>query len=284
MITTHNKQPPSRTEKENSPNSAFSKLFRDSSGAAKNLAKLAMLSASLLIASCTGLQRTDIYHGQPTTPQATTQATVNPEARNRGKTVVISSIKDAKSEFFITMDDGWFTDPCILKFMNEQHVPITAFLISEAMKKHPGYWEAFRKYGGYEEDHTVDHPFLTKLAYPAILSEIKGSADYILHVTNERPAMMRPPYGSYNAEVLKAAAQAGIPYLVMWNKQIDNTRAGYTAQSLEKYRDMHIQGGDIVLLHWVPGQCEAVNLVIKKGADNGLIPGNLSNHLPQTEK
>lgn len=283
MISMRNRQETPKTRVENSSDSAFKEQFRGSRGLVKTLVKATTFSAALLIASCANVQRTDVYHGQQPLSQSIGESrTTNPETR--GKTEVISRIKDAKSEFFITIDDGWFTDPSILKLMKEQHVPITAFLISEAMKKHPDYWRAFRQCGGSEEDHTVDHPFLTKLAYPLIFSEIKGSEDDISRLIGEKPVMMRPPYGSYNADVLKAAAQAGIPSLVMWSEQINNTREGYTAKSLETYRQhLHLQSGDIVLLHWVPGLSNALELVMTKGREAGLKPGNLLDYLPKTE-
>ena len=47
--------------------------------------------------------------------------------------------------------------------MHQNYLPITAFLIADAAKENLGYWKEFAAAGGIIGDHTVSHPYLTKV-------------------------------------------------------------------------------------------------------------------------
>ena len=64
---------------------------------------------------------------------------------------------------YITIDDGWTPSAEVLDLMHQTYLPITAFLISEAAQEHLSYWKSFVAAGGMIGDHTVSHPYLTKL-------------------------------------------------------------------------------------------------------------------------
>ncbi len=64
---------------------------------------------------------------------------------------------------YITIDDGWTPSAEVLALMHQTYLPITAFLIAEAAQEHLSYWKAFVAAGGMIGDHTVSHPYLTKL-------------------------------------------------------------------------------------------------------------------------
>jgi peptidoglycan/xylan/chitin deacetylase (PgdA/CDA1 family) len=47
--------------------------------------------------------------------------------------------------------------------MHQTYLPITAFLIADAAQEHLSYWKSFVAAGGMIGDHTVSHPYLTRL-------------------------------------------------------------------------------------------------------------------------
>jgi|GEM_PF-3690442 len=166
-------------------------------------------------------------------------------SRTAGPVKVVFRLPVAKPAVFITIDDGWYPDPGVLALMEKYHLPVTAFLIEKAAGEHPDFWRRFVRAGGHLEDHTVDHPFLTRVPPPAQYREIAAPLDYFSQF-GPRPDELRPPYGDYNPAVGLTARKAGIRYIVLWDAEMRGGR-------LHTIRNQPLQAGDIVLLHWVPG-------------------------------
>lgn len=64
---------------------------------------------------------------------------------------------------YFTIDDGWFPSRRVLEIMKSERVPVTTFLIVDAAQEHLSYWHDFADAGGRIENHTVSHPYLTRL-------------------------------------------------------------------------------------------------------------------------
>ncbi len=298
MIATHNNQRGLKTGDETSPNSALRNAFRGMGISSEGLPRrefiesIAALSLTASLTSCKFNEPHEVP-SQQSPVLSTEQANVaKPEPLKKSllkpegivQTKVISKIRTTEPVFFITIDDGYTINDDLLKLMEKHHIPITAFLISSAMENHKNYWKDFSRLGGLIEDHTVDHLFLTRLTYQSMLFQIKGCEDAISNLIGVRPVMMRPPGGFYNNEVLKATAQAGIPYLVMWGPDVENKEKGYTAELLNEQRPkLRIMPGDIVLLHWVPKLYAALEMVMENAYRNNLGPGNLLDHIHKIE-
>ncbi|HUW65949.1 MAG TPA: polysaccharide deacetylase family protein [Spirochaetia bacterium] len=168
-----------------------------------------------------------------------------PSDTDAGPVKVVFHLPVSQPAVFLTIDDGWYPDSTVLGLMQTYHLPLTAFLIEKAMQDHPAYWRQFVQAGGHIEDHTYDHPFLTRIAAQKQYQEIAWPLDYFSRYV-PRPDELRPPYGDYNAAVGMAAQKAGIKYVVMWDAEISHDH-------LYTLHNRPLQPGDIVLLHWVPG-------------------------------
>lgn len=137
---------------------------------------------------------------------------------------------------FITIDDGYFTDPDADAFMAATPVPVTQFLTYYAASsgQYPpptsgaglAHIQALRLYqtGTPEEKrvgcHNKTHDSLTTGAVPQTDQQaaMGAAADWLggADMFNWRPRLYRPPYGQYDAATLAAAAGAGMPTVVMW--------------------------------------------------------------------
>lgn len=157
---------------------------------------------------------------------------------------VVWAVPTASKVVFITVDDGWYPSEPLLDIMRKQHVPISAFLIEKAAQEHPDFWRAFLAAGGDIENHTFSHPDLTKESPQNIASQIETAQKY-LSIYYSAPALLRPPYGSYNQTVCRTTLQAGIKHIVLWNATMSNA-------GLQTYNGKPLEPGSIVLLHWVP--------------------------------
>src|SRR4029077_6542985 len=71
--------------------------------------------------------------------------------------------RPAGRAIYITIDDGWTPSAEVLDLMHQTYLPITAFLIANAARQNLSYWKAFVAAGGMFGDHTVSHPYLTRL-------------------------------------------------------------------------------------------------------------------------
>ena len=149
----------------------------------------------------------------------------------------------SKREVALTFDDGPspFT-PQVMAVLLKAHVPATFFCIGRQAAADTGAVASLRKNGFEVENHTWDHPDLTRLEPAAILSELSrtdqalGGAKYL-----------RPPYGNYNADVWDAAHSLGLQ-LVLWN--VDTLDWKYrNVASVLHYLEIEVHPGSIVLMH-----------------------------------
>ena len=147
---------------------------------------------------------------------------------------------------YITIDDGWTPSNEVLDLMHQTYLPITAFLISEAAQEHLSYWKSFVAAGGMIGDHTVSHPYLTKLTLKHATTQWRQARTALGRWLGQTPVVGRPPYGAFDHTVEVAAARAGLTALAGWS-------ATMSGNSIQTWNGKPLSPGEIVILHWVPG-------------------------------
>jgi peptidoglycan/xylan/chitin deacetylase (PgdA/CDA1 family) len=147
---------------------------------------------------------------------------------------------------YITIDDGWTPSAQVLVLMHQNYLPITAFLIADAAKKNLSYWRAFVAAGGIIGDHTVSHPYLTKLTLSRATAQWGQARKELGRWLGQTPVMGRPPYGDFDHTVEVAAARGGLTALAGWSATMSGNR-------IETWNGKPLSPGEIVILHWVPG-------------------------------
>ncbi len=147
---------------------------------------------------------------------------------------------------YITIDDGWTPSAQVLTLMHQNYLPITAFLIADAAKENLSYWKAFVAAGGIIGDHTVSHPYLTKLTLDRATTQWGQARTALGRWLGQTPVMGRPPYGAFDHTVEVAAARAGLTALAGWSATMSGNR-------IETWNGKPLSPGEIVILHWVPG-------------------------------
>jgi peptidoglycan/xylan/chitin deacetylase (PgdA/CDA1 family) len=187
---------------------------------------------------------------------------------------VISFGPTANGAFYITIDDGAYPDPQVLSLMQQNHIPITAFLASSVAASHLDYWKAFLAAGGDIEDHTVSHPNLTTLSVSAAEAQWAGAAQVMHQWFGTTPTLGRPPGGSVNTNVRIAAGQAGLRDVVLWSASMYNGQ-------LTTYDHKPLRAGEIVILHWIPGLYNSLVQLLAMASAQGLHPAALASALAQ---
>jgi peptidoglycan/xylan/chitin deacetylase (PgdA/CDA1 family) len=147
---------------------------------------------------------------------------------------------------YITIDDGWTPSAQVLAMMHQTYLPITAFLIADAAQKNQSYWQSFMAAGGQIGDHTVDHPYLTKITQKKAAAQWRQARADLGRWFGQTPVIGRPPYGAFNRKVEVAAAQAGLTALAGWSATMSGDR-------IQTWDGKPLSPGEIVILHWVPG-------------------------------
>jgi peptidoglycan/xylan/chitin deacetylase (PgdA/CDA1 family) len=196
--------------------------------------------------ACTDRLRLTAQNGE----QATVPVTIPARAQLTATTVPSAALycfaSSAGRAVYITIDDGWTTSAEVLDLMHQTYLPITAFLIAQAAQKNLGYWREFTAAGGLIGDHTVSHPYLTKLTLTAATTQWGQDRTDLDRWLSQTPAIGRPPYGAFNATVEKAAGRGGLTALAGWS-------ATMSGDSVQTWDGKPLSPGEIVILHWDPG-------------------------------
>ncbi|MFI7112233.1 polysaccharide deacetylase family protein [Nonomuraea sp. NPDC050227] len=216
---------------------------------------------------------------------------VGPIRGENGLPPVISSIPTKRKVVFLTIDDGWEQDPGFVKLVRDRRVPITAFAMRDAVEAKgspdpaggPGRYVGAGKWGYFRqlrdvhvpvENHTLTHPDLRRLALDGQRREICGAAQVVGKEIGTRPALFRPPFGSYNTDTLRAARRCGVKAVLLWTATVQP--GGKIAYQVP---DKRLRPGDILLLHFRPNLAADFRVLIDKIKRRGFELGNLQAYL-----
>ncbi len=185
----------------------------------------------------------------------------------------------ANRAIYITVDDGWTPSQKVLAIMRQTHLPVTAFLIQKAAQENLPYWRAFVAAGGTVGDHTVSHPFLTKLSLGQATVQWGQARLVEGKWFGHTPVLGRLLYGAFDPTVEAAAYRGGLTTLVGWSATADS-------DGIETWNGKPLEAGEIVLLHWIPGLgAQMVKLLAAIRAQHlvptPLTPASFAGQVPQ---
>ncbi len=197
-------------------------------------------------AACDARLQLTAQDGEQAAVPVTIPALAGAEVRAASVARLYCFANPAGRAIYITIDDGWTPSAEVLALMHQTYLPITAFLISEAAQEHLSYWRSFVAAGGMIGDHTVSHPYLTKLTLGHATTQWGQARTALGRWLGQTPVMGRPPYGAFDNKVEVAAARAGLTALAGWSATMSGNR-------IETWNGKPLSPGEIVILHWVPG-------------------------------
>lgn len=111
----------------------------------------------------------------------------------------------------LTFDAGANADgvASILKTVSADRVPASFFLTGDFTSTFPAQAKAMAA-AGRTGDHSVSHPYFTKLTDAQIRQQVLGAQQTIRSVTGADPApWFRFPYGDYNAHAVSVVNSTG---------------------------------------------------------------------------
>ncbi|MER6855293.1 polysaccharide deacetylase family protein [Streptomyces pilosus] len=194
---------------------------------------------------------------------------------------VLDHVPTRDGVVFLTYDDGAERDPRFIELVRERGLPVSMFLTDSVVGPGYAHFARLRAVGASLQNHTLDHPALRGLPYAGQRAEICGQQRKLASRFGVRPRLFRPPYGTYDATTLRAAADCGIEAVVLWRVTLEpDGHLTYT------HGPHHLNPGDIVS---VPsGESPTLSLaerterLLGELRQRGLRVGRLEDHTDRT--
>ena len=104
----------------------------------------------------------------------------------------------------ITFDDGPIPANTnrLLDYLKERNVPATFYMVGSLVQSYPEVVKRAYQEGHEIGNHTWNHPDLTKIPLEKVFLEIDSTNNIIENTIGQKPATLRPPFGSINQQLL----------------------------------------------------------------------------------
>ncbi|WP_338685826.1 polysaccharide deacetylase family protein [Streptomyces acidiscabies] len=228
-----------------------------------------------------GTTRARVTPGSPAGTTGTggtggTTSPTRPPATTTPVPVVLDHIPTPDRVVFLTYDDGAERDPRFIDMVRELRLPVSMFLTDSVVGPGYGHFARLQSVGANLQNHTLHHAALRGLPYAGQRAEICGQQDKLRSRFGLRPRFFRPPYGTYDATTLRAAADCGISTVVLWRAAMTPAGLAYTRGS------RHLLPGDIVAMDsdeaGGPTLRERTVRVLREAQERGLTVGRLEDY------
>jgi peptidoglycan/xylan/chitin deacetylase (PgdA/CDA1 family) len=179
-------------------------------------------------------------------------AAVVPPAVSAGTALprVYHDVRTTDKVIAITIDDGYSTDTCLSMAETLRRTAATATFcpIGKNVRAHPRSWRSIAAEFPIA-NHTMFHPLLTRLSQARIEDEIQRQARAVKAFTGvAAQPYLRPPGGSWNDTVRRAARATGLEALILWDTT-DADTAMHSSWAAMLRTAMRGGPGSILLMH-----------------------------------
>ncbi|MBV9271403.1 MAG: polysaccharide deacetylase family protein [Candidatus Eremiobacteraeota bacterium] len=150
----------------------------------------------------------------------------------------------------LTYDDGPnppYTSK-ILDVLAEEHVHATFFLVGRAVAAFPEVVQREVRDGNAIGNHTWDHRHLIVMSQRQIRRSLELTDDAIYSAVQQRPRLMRPPFGARDWFVMRVAHSMGFE-VVMWSVPLPRDWEYPPATVIARRVLSHVRDGSIIVLH-----------------------------------
>lgn len=200
-----------------------------------------------------------------------------PAARDAALPPVVNHVRTPDKVVFLTYDDGAEKDPRFVDMVRELRLPVTMFLTDSVVGPGYGHFARLQSVGASIQNHTLDHPALRGLPYVGQHAEICGQQDKLRSRFGIRPRLFRPPYGTYDATTLRAAADCGLSAVVLWRAAMEDGDLTFVSG------ENRLRAGDIVSVAsgeaTGPTLRERTTRLLREIQERGLTVGRLEDYL-----
>ncbi|GAA2290673.1 polysaccharide deacetylase family protein [Streptomyces kunmingensis] len=137
---------------------------------------------------------------------------------------VVTRVPTRDRVVFLTFDDDAGKDPRFVGLVRDLRLPVSVFLTHSVAGPGHDHFGQLRALGAGVENHTLTHPLLPGLGYVQQHAEICGQQTRLKGRFGTAPHLLRPPYGAYDANTLRAAGACGIEAIVVGHAYAEGDR------------------------------------------------------------
>lgn len=170
-------------------------------------------------------------------------------ATNTTEELPIYCVDTQEKKIAITFDCAWEdtdTDE-IIAILKKYNAKATFFAVGEWLTRCEASAKKYAEAGHEIMNHSDAHKYPTKQSKEELLTDIAACGKKIENITGKTPRFYRPPYGDYNATVVKCAREAGYQ-TVQWSVDSLDWK-DITVEEIYKRTTTKIKPGDILLFH-----------------------------------
>jgi polysaccharide deacetylase family sporulation protein PdaB len=161
----------------------------------------------------------------------------------------IYSVSTEEKKVAISFDAAWGADKTegILELLEEYDVQATFFLVGFWVEEYPDKVKAIDEKGHEIGTHSNTHPDMALLDEQAVKDELSLSMEKITKVTGKEVKLFRPPYGSYNDNLITVADNLGLK-TIQWDTDSLDWK-GLSATNIANRVVQKVKNGSIILMH-----------------------------------
>lgn len=170
----------------------------------------------------------------------------------------------------LTFDDGPHKTNTerVLNSLKEFDVKATFFMLGNQVDYYPSLVQRVAKEGHEIGNHSNTHPDLSKVDANRVQEEVETTNQRIYDVIGRYPTVFRPPYGSYNNNIITQATNLNLP-IIMWSVDSLDWKTK-NATSINHEILSTTTNGSIILMHDIhDATADALPSVLKNLKEQG---------------
>lgn len=184
--------------------------------------------------------------------------------------VPVYRVERQEKRVAISFDAAWGADKTqqIIDVLKQYDAGATFFLVGFWVDKYPEMVKAIAQAGFEIGTHSNTHPDMAKISQENIAKELDISTEKIKAITGKEVTLFRPPYGSYNNQLISACNQRNlIP--IQWDVDSLDWK-GLSATEITKRVVTKVESGSIILMHNnADNVVDALKMVLERLTNDG---------------
>ena len=168
-----------------------------------------------------------------------------------GRALPIYCVETDAPKIALTFDAAWGNEDTadILAILAKHDVKVTFFMTGGWIENYPEDVKAIYEAGHDLGNHSQTHPDMATISTEEIRRELMGPYESVKELTGYEMSLFRPPYGSYNNELIEIASDCGF-YTIQWDvDSLDWKDYGVDSIINTVCNHKHLGNGSIILCH-----------------------------------
>lgn len=178
-----------------------------------------------------------------------TVAKAEREAVSQTRLIPIYSVEKEEKAISLSFDAAWGNEDTqqLIDILGTYNVKATFFVVGDWVDKYPESVKALSDAGHEIMNHSDSHPDMIKLSAEDMKKEIQSCNEKITAITGKSPTLFRPPYGSYNNQLIETLTELDM-YCIQWDVDSLDWKDPSVDQLIKNVKS-RAKNGSICLFH-----------------------------------